>query len=478
MTVKLATATATTETLVEPDDSLVTLNMELLADNFGRVKAALFSLPVLGGLVGWVFWGQAHPSVIIGWWLALSTAALIGYVIGRAFARHERGPEAYAQWRRLRVLSAAANGLAVGSAALLFYRSDLMAEQVFLMLFIAGTSAAALASTSSVLPALYAYMLSATAPLVIRLLVEGGQANVGLAGMTALYSLVLVSMGRRTNRTMLDALLLKQQNERLVDDLSRANDELQDEVRVRTLAEQRANEQRRLAEAASSAKSQFLALLSHELRTPLNAVIGFSKVVKTRLKLKDEPEAAYLDRIGTNGKHLLTIIEDLLELASAESSDPPQLEMVEVAPLVSAVVQRLQIRVANTPVQLLLDPAAGEPRCRTDPAKLKKVLTLLLDNAIKFTSKGSITVRLIAAGDQVDDRRMRVEIVDTGIGISAERQPIIFNTFQQAQSGHARPREGLGIGLSIARRICEALGHELTVTSTPDRGTTATVILC
>ena len=228
-------------------------------------------------------------------------------------------------------------------------------------------------------------------------------------------------------------------------------------------------------EVANRHKSEFLANMSHELRTPLNAVIGFSDVLLQRMfgELNDQ-QADYLEDIRSSGTHLLTLINDILDLSKIEAG---RMEL-EAAPfsLVAALdnaVTLVRERAQSHGIKLALEVIPPLDTIIADERKVKQVVVNLLANAVKFTPDGG-TIHLRADGE---NGQIRLRIQDTGIGIAAEDHERIFEEFQQASHQGERSREGTGLGLSLSKRMVELHGGSITVDSVPGKGSTFTVTL-
>jgi PAS domain S-box-containing protein len=229
------------------------------------------------------------------------------------------------------------------------------------------------------------------------------------------------------------------------------------------------------AEAASQAKSDFLARMSHELRTPLNAVIGFTNVIlRNADNSLGKVQLTYLDRIRANGEHLLSLINTVLDLTKIESGT----ETVEMSPtsisiLVRQTVSELEVNATTADLSLYV---ASPPTAyaTTDPAKLKQVLINLVGNAMKFTPReGDIVVRVHA--DERTGQALRIDVEDTGIGVPADRLEAIFEAFEQADSQTAHVYGGTGLGLAISRKLCALMGHDLSAESTLGKGSRFTI---
>ncbi len=230
------------------------------------------------------------------------------------------------------------------------------------------------------------------------------------------------------------------------------------------------------AEAASQAKSHFLAGMSHELRTPLNAVIGFAELIQGQTF--GPINARYSDYVGeirNSGRQLLGMIDGILNLAQLELGSQ-ELQNGDVDPglLAREVAAGLEERARKAEIRLTLELEPGLPGLRTDGGKLRQALTHLLANAVKFSRHGG-EVRLSV--DQADDTRCRFVIADHGIGMRTEDFPLALAPLSQVDGSLARKYEGAGLGLSLATRYVELMGGSLTIDSAPDRGTTVTVLI-
>ncbi len=228
---------------------------------------------------------------------------------------------------------------------------------------------------------------------------------------------------------------------------------------------------RRQAEEASETKSHFMASMSHELRTPLNSVIGFSNLLLRGAAAElSERDRGFLERIQANGKHLLHLINEILDLSKIEAGRMElELEPVALDALAEETIGQLESQVVGRPLRLLWEVVGGPASVpvTADRARLKQVLINLVGNALKFTESGEVRVRV-----EVDDagRPLRISVRDTGIGIPEDRLEAIFRAFEQADSGTARRFGGTGLGLAISRSLCDLMGFELQVRSEVGKG--------
>lgn len=230
------------------------------------------------------------------------------------------------------------------------------------------------------------------------------------------------------------------------------------------------------AETATRVKSEFLAHMSHELRTPLNSIIGFANILrKNKQGQLGEQELMFLDRIRDSGLQLLSLINDVLDLSKVEAGKVEvDLQPVALDRLIAETIEQFRGQMVER--DLLLEariPPHLAPLV-TDPGKLRQVLINLVANAVKFTPAGSVTVEVKA--DPATWRPVRIDVIDTGIGISPNQLEAIFEAFQQNDSGTARSYDGTGLGLAISRSLCRLLGHRLAVASEPGAGSMFSIV--
>jgi signal transduction histidine kinase len=266
--------------------------------------------------------------------------------------------------------------------------------------------------------------------------------------------------------------------------LQRANATLRREVAKRlemeaelARAKQAAEEAQCVAESANQAKSSFLAHMSHELRTPLNGILGYAQLLRRSAALGDA-ERESVNVIEHSGEHLLTLINDLLDLARIEAG---RLDLdasgFELPLLLKQVCDLVAVRAQQAGLDFRCHVAPDLPQhVRADERAMRQVLLNLLGNAVKFTKHGSVEFRAstVSAGERT--RRLRFEVRDTGIGIAPEDRARIFEPFDRGTGG-SRKIEGTGLGLAIAKRLVDAMSGEILVASEPGRGSVFTVEL-
>jgi signal transduction histidine kinase len=280
--------------------------------------------------------------------------------------------------------------------------------------------------------------------------------------------------------TILHDLTDAVEKERLFEQVKRHSEELHERVRDATaeLAEQNELLRRQALELeqASAMKSQFLANVSHELRTPLNAILGYTHLMLEGVSGEiSTSQRDKLGRVDSNARHLLSVINDLLDIARIESGKMPiQVERLRLPELIDEVMREVEPLIARTSLQVERELAPDVPEIKSDRQKVKQIVLNLLSNALKFTPQGSVAIRVAyhPGEDQIS-----VAVADSGIGISEENQKNIFEAFLQADSSYARRQGGTGLGLSICRRLATLLDGDISLVSHLGEGSTFTLWL-
>jgi len=228
------------------------------------------------------------------------------------------------------------------------------------------------------------------------------------------------------------------------------------------------------AQNASKAKSDFLANMSHELRTPLNAIIGYSEMLMEEAE-DDELDtyAEDLNKINSSGEHLLTLINDILDLSKIEAGKMElHIEEFEFEKHLSQIEATTKPLVEKNGNELVIEKPDDLEKLTNDQTKLRQILFNMLSNAAKFTKKGTVTL-----GITKYDEKVRFAVTDTGIGMNAEQLGKVFEEFTQAESSTSKDYGGTGLGLPISKKMTEMMGGVMEVESEEGRGTTFSITI-
>ncbi|MDM8557419.1 response regulator [Candidatus Parabeggiatoa sp. HSG14] len=262
-------------------------------------------------------------------------------------------------------------------------------------------------------------------------------------------------------------------------ELSETNKRLRQEISERQKIEEALKESKETAEAANFAKSQFLANMSHELRTPLNAIIGYSEMLKEDAEdLGQEDVASDLEKIHAAGKHLLGLINDVLDLSKIEAGKMELfIESVNLDSFINEVISTIQPLIEQKANILKIERPNILGEIQTDSTKLRQMLLNLLSNAAKFTEQGVILFKIKRQIDDNNDEKIAFCVNDDGIGMTVEQQKKLFQAFTQADASTTRRYGGTGLGLTITKQFAEMMGGTIQAESEFGQGSNFTLFL-
>ncbi len=415
----------------------------------GSLVAGLFLIAVM--------WDAVPHATLLTWGGALAVYQAFRIYSYRRYLAANPDASQSRRWGRLYILATTIAGCIWGSAGLLFYVPESTLAQVYLCLVLFGIASLTIPTLSLFSPAFYPLVVLVLLPFIIRALASGHREQIALAVPLVIALVMSITFGRKINRLIDESIRHRFDNQSLIEIAERARLE---------------------AERSSRAKSQFLATMSHELRTPLNAIIGYSELMTQHpARFATESAKDPLERILRAGRHLLNLINELLDMAKIEAGKANFVyEDVDVAALVRDVIETTRsLAEQNGNAVTVVCPVALPP-LRTDPKRLMQVVLNLLSNACKFTERGRVEVSVMPV--QAEGRKwIDLAVTDTGIGMAHEQMERLFEDFSQGDAATQRKFGGTGLGLAISRRICRAMGGDLTVASELGKGSTFTARL-
>lgn len=433
------TITNTRQKLTSSTGTSADFDFELISDYADTRLASKFAVPgfVMVMALFSSFW---IPYQITGAWaimVIITHFALVGYAhhLKKQTKQHFDAKK----WTRNFVMLETLYGL-TWSAAAIFVLANPSGEVLVILFAIVLTSIAVNGVMSRSIPvATVVSTLPSTILAVTCLLVNGSILNYALAAVTLGAQLFFLFLGRKMQRTELAGLMHRVEKDILISDLEEAT----------TMA----NEARLHAEQSNIAKSRFLATMSHELRTPLNAIIGFSEVMKAEM-LGEHSTPQYKEYSGdihTSGQHLLTLINELLDLSRIEAGKYDLNEdAVRLIDVTDDSVNMLKVRAANKGIELVCKYDEKAPKVWADERAIRQVVLNLLSNAIKFTPQSgtiTITVGWTAGGGQY------ISVRDTGPGIPQDEIATVLSSFGQGSLAAKTAEQGAGLGLPICQKI-------------------------
>jgi signal transduction histidine kinase/HPt (histidine-containing phosphotransfer) domain-containing protein len=357
-------------------------------------------------------------------------------------------------WARRYIFVSAIAGATWGLGSVFWFVWGAFPAQAYLALAYLGMTATEFIARSAYRPAYVVHSLFALSPLVVMLALQGGLFPTLTAVLMAFFAAALMSYSGGMGRLIDESLSLRNENADLI-----AN--LQNEKAEAIVA-------RDSARASTMAKSAFIANISHELRTPMNALLGMAQLLE-RADLPKQ-QADHVKVMLEAGRGLQTLLDDVIAL-TRDDDDALEDEDCDPVQTARAVTRLLQPRAWEKRLRLTLTTGTNLPRVAADPRRVRQALLKLVDNALKFTERGLVDIRVELDGNTGTAPTMvRFAIADTGPGVSPEAAQRLFKPFSPGDNSYARKEQGAGLGLAVTKRIVEQAGGQIGFESTPGDG--------
>ena len=392
-----------------------------------------------------VLWQFFDKTLLIIWFIVLASINVARFVLYKFYSRREKNIEQTYLWDRLFYFLLILNGLCFSSVSIWFLPADDSVYHYFPEMILIGLAAGAVTSLSFSMRNIVTYFILLIFPLFITEIFIGTFIAYSVAGLTVLLTVFSLANAKRFNKTVVDNIILqynsKKHNEQLI-------------------------ESKNTAIAANSAKNNFISLMSHELRTPLNAILGFSQLLKmSDSPVLNEEQDEHAQGIIDSGNHLLSLIEELLDLSKIEANKVKiKMEDISVANVISQSIAILH-PVAHEYEIDIINNVENKYLVKADEKRLKQILINLISNAVKYNQhKGQVTIN----AELPSKNRIRVSVSDDGQGLTAEQQSNVFKPFQRFDT----KQEGIGLGLYIVHHLVEMMEGKIGVESEFKRGST------
>jgi signal transduction histidine kinase len=403
---------------------------------------------IAGALLIVGMWGQIALPVLIGWGVALCAHQALRVKHYLAYLRAGAEEKKDEKWGRLYTAAATTAGFIWGSAGFLMFVSDSVPHQAFLSLVLYGIALVSMTSLSAYAPAFYALIPLTLVPFVVRMLLEPGAIHLYIAAPGVIVLGMALALGRNVNRLITETLTKRFENLELIEELSQQT----------ALAERARLE----AEAANRSKTQFFAAASHDLRQPLHAMALFAGALNERIH--DPETKAIVESINASVAALESFFDELLDISKIDAGVlKPELSDFPVSRVLERVRANFEAAARDKGLELRLRPSTRY--VYSDSMLLERILCNLVSNAIRYTNNGGVLVGCRRRG-----RQLRLEVWDSGVGIPEDKREKIFEEFYQIGNPERSRTKGMGLGLSIVRRLCQLLGYEINLASRPRRG--------
>jgi two-component system cell cycle sensor histidine kinase PleC len=436
---------------------------ELLAMFVKNEMSARVTIPLLAVIfsLASMFWAPVVQASV--WLAAVITMKFAMIAACRRFLAAPRGEVRVETWRDVFVWLELASGIAWGGIAVVGLGTTDAISHVFILTSLIVLLAIRMTFASSVMTILYAGTIPMTVAVCARLIMQGHPFYMAMAAMAVGLHVYFIFLAKGLNSTALAMLEFRAEKDALIA-------EVEEEKSI-------SDEARRRAEAANVAKSRFLATMSHELRTPLNAILGFSEVMKCELlgPMQNKSHLEYAGNIHESGRHLLQLINEILDLSRIEAGRYElHEEPIRLSDIVEDCHRLLALRAESKGLVVGLEFAKGLEPIWADERAIRQICLNLMSNALKFTPRGG---RITLAVSATPDGGQTLSVKDTGPGIPKDEIPRVMQAFGQGSLAHQTAEGGTGLGLPIVQNLVNLHGGTFELLSELRKGTEAVVCL-
>lgn len=452
------------------------LNRELARLLYKQAPFVSISLYALLTVAAYFYFGLIPNGVLLTWGgVNFTLSSLLLFQTWRY--RHSDEAQQGERWIRSYTVLAFVQDLSWGLIGPISFMADSEVYRLLTLFMLGGMAAGSIATRGIVFRTYIVSIVCLLSPIIITLAMQNNSVANGMTVLTIIYLLFMLSVGKNYSSSISKNILLWLDNEKLISELRESkvkiehvNEGLRTEIEQRKRIEKELLEAKERAERANTAKNQFLANVSHELRTPLNGIIGFSSILE-KAALSDE-QMRYVKHIGRSANSLLRNVNDILDITAIEAGhlklypQPFSLrdEMDDVLALVKPLAEQKGLAIVGQIDESVTDNLHG------DSSRLRQIVTNILSNAIKYTEKGGVELRVKEAEAEADKVVLHFEIEDTGIGIPEYARKSVFDNFTQVENFERKRVEGVGLGLAIVKNLLNKMGGRIWLDSTPGQG--------